>query len=209
MAFTPKKSQRELIPEGIQQAICYGVVDMGTQDGGFGPKPEMRIFWEFPAIRMLKDKDGNDIDKPRVINQSYNPSLHPKSNLGMHLTSWRGKSFTEDDVKNFDFFSVIGLSCQLTIIHKKAASGSMYDKIISVVGPAVPKDTENPHMRYAIEEHGKNIPEGLYDFLKDDIKKSPEYNNEQGPADFTPDDSSSETPDDYTPGRTEDEDPPF
>lgn len=203
MGFKPKKSQRELIPEGIQQAICYGVVDVGTQDGGFGPKPEMRIFWEFPEIRMTKDKNGNDVDLPRVLNKSYNPSLHPKSNLGIHLTSWRGKSFTNDDRENFDFFSIIGLSCQLTIIHETAKSGLIYDKVVSIVGPAKRKETENPHIRYSIEEHGKNIPDGLYDFLVDMIKDSPEYKGEQGPADWSePQDTSPQTPE-------EDDDVPF
>lgn len=203
MGFTPKKSQRELIPEGIQQAICYGVVDVGTQDGGFGPKPEMRIFWEFPEIRMLKDKDGNDVDLPRVLNKSYNPSLHPKSNLGIHLTSWRSKSFTDDERENFDFFSIIGLSCQLTIIHETAKSGSIYEKIVSIVGPAKRKDTENAHIKYSFEEHGKNIPDGLYSWLEDLIKESPEYKGDPLPGEtFQAEDTSPNDP-------QEDDDVPF
>ena len=200
MTFTPKKSQRELIPEGNHPAICYGVVDLGTQDTGFGPKRQMKIFWEFPKLRIDLERDGNTVNLPRVINKDYNPILHPKSNLAIHLTSWRGKSFSRDEMDSFDFFSLIGRACQLTIVHQESKLGMLYDKIISVVGPATVAEPENPPMKYAFEEHGKDIPDGVYGWLQDLIKESPEYKGESLPDEqHVPDDTSPMEPEQEIP----------
>jgi len=206
MGLTPKKQQRELIPEGIHKAICYGVVDVGTQPTNFGPKRNIKIFWEFPDLRIDLDRDGKTVNLPKVINKSYNPVLHEKSNISIHLTSWRGKSFTEQEKDTFDFFSLVGRGCSLTIVHQKSkATGNLYEKIVSIVGPAKVMEPENPPMKYAFEEHGKHIPDSVYDWLVDMIKESPEYKGEGTPDEQQfPDDTSPDGPD-YLP----DDEPAF
>jgi len=53
-----------------------------------------------------------------TISKFYTLSLHEKSNLGKDLTSWRGRPFTETEKQGFDVRNLIGVPCQLNVMHK-------------------------------------------------------------------------------------------
>jgi len=167
-----------LIPEDTYHAVCYGVVDLGTQETQFGPKQKVIIFWEQPDERMdVVDQDGEKISKPRVISNRYTNSIHEKATLGQLLVSWRGRPFTQDERDNFDLFNIIGANCLLGVVHNPSGD-DVYANVGTVVklmkGMTI-KTAENPILRYSIEDNGLDIPEGAYDWVKDIIKKSAEH----------------------------------
>ncbi len=202
MGFTPKTKPRVLVPEGQHHAVCYGVVDIGTQQSNFGPKRKLIIFWELPELRIDIEREGGTENLPRVTNGRYTATLHKKSNLSIHLTGWRGKAFTSDERRTFDFYSLLGQNCLLTIVHEWDAKGeNQYDNIAGITGlpkAMSPLAPENPLMKFCFEDNGKSIPKGIYDWLAELIKQSSEYRGASTDDEqLRPEDTSPTEPPDY------------
>jgi len=104
----------------MHKAICYGVYDLGTQfNETFGNKNhKVLLQWELPEARIDIQKDGEDLNLPRAQSKIYTLSLHEKANLRKDLESWRGKSFTATELEGFDLKNLLGVDCQLQVIHK-------------------------------------------------------------------------------------------
>ena len=75
------------VPIGVHKARCVKVIDLGTQKQEYGGeiswKRQILVIWELP-------EELNN-DQPMTISKFYTLSLHEKANLGMDLTSWRGR----------------------------------------------------------------------------------------------------------------------
>jgi hypothetical protein len=102
------------VPIGVHKARCVKVIDLGTQKQEYGGeiswKRQILVIWELP-------EELNN-DQPMTISKFYTLSLHEKANLGMDLTSWRGRPFTETEKQGFDVTNLIGVPCQLNVMHK-------------------------------------------------------------------------------------------
>ena len=178
MPLTAKapKTDRILIPEDTYQAVCYSLVDLGTQYNDRYKKDERKVSigWEIPEIRIETDEG----EKPVVISQKYTLSLHRKAKLREMLEAFRGKSFTLEELGAFDITNILNKNCMLQIIHytseddpetkQKVASVAKLYKGIEAVIP------ENPVQYFSMEE-GMEIPENLYPWQVEEIKKSKEY----------------------------------
>jgi len=109
----------EPVPEGTHIARCITVCDLGIQQSRFGSKEQVYLAFEIPAIRVKwESKDGEKHEGAALIGSTYTLSIHEKSILGKHLTSWRGKQFTDEERKAFDLFKVLGAPCMLSVTHK-------------------------------------------------------------------------------------------
>jgi len=141
------------VPPGTHLAVCYRVVDLGTQpDTGFGSKEKLCIFFELPHERItIKDAAGHDKEVPMGMSRFYSKTLGKRSNLRKDLEAWRGRAFTKEELDGFDLSAILGKACQLQV----ADNGEGKSQIVAVVG--VPKGTSvppasNPIMEYSISE---------------------------------------------------------
>lgn len=106
------------VPQGTHAAVCYLVADIGQQMTTYGAKHKVIIGFEIPdQIVEYKDKDGNDVKKPMIINNFYTASLSSKAILTGDLEGWRGKAFTSDELQGFNLFNVLGKPCVITVVH--------------------------------------------------------------------------------------------
>ncbi len=164
---------------GTYQAVCYGVIDIGTHDvvdmkGNKKKKWQVIILWELPTERI--EIDGNS--RPRGVSKFYTNSLHEKSTLFAHLNSWRGRPFTEKELEGFDLFTIIRANCLLQITNKKKKDGSIRDDVsgvMSLLKGMVKHEPENKIVTYSIADNGLNIPEHVPAWIKAFIEKSDEY----------------------------------
>ena len=138
------------VPTGVHNARCVRVIDLGTQRNDYGGnityKRQVLIIWEVP------DQISNDV--PMTISKFYTLSLHEKSNLGMDLVSWRGRPFTEQEKQGFDITKLIGVPCQINVMHNDSGK----EKISSVM--PLGKDTK------IHEQHHESISFSIDDFQK-------------------------------------------
>lgn len=119
-------------PQGLHSAVCVDVLDTWTEERpkefGGGLVEKTRLVWEIEE----KMDDG----KRFLVSQFYTASLHEKAKLRQHLESWRGRAFTEQELNGFDLENVVGVPCQLQVIHHTTKAGKTYANVAGIVPPS-------------------------------------------------------------------------
>jgi len=167
----------EPIPEGVHVATCYAIYDIGTQkkiwQDNIKWQPQVVICWELPEKRGMFEKDGIKQDLPRAISKVYALSLFKTAPLRKDLEAWRGKTFTDAELKGFSLKNVAGKSCLLQVVHKPKKEGSgVWQNVNAIM--ALPKghkheEPENPVVVWSILLEDKTINDnfdGVPDWIK-------------------------------------------
>lgn len=176
LTMPAKGAEFELPPEGSHIAVCYRVVDLGTQrteyQGQVGQKHKILISWELSDAPM---GDG----RPFTIGKTYTYSSDPKANLRKDLESWRGAPFREDELGSFDIGRLIGVGCMLGIAHRETERGN-YANVTAIL--RLPKGTKAPDVHntaicfsLADRPFSNTVFGMLSERLQETIKRSPEY----------------------------------
>ena len=186
MSLTAKETSGkgfDPIPEGVYQAICYSVIDLGTHHDDRFKKDihKVLIQWEIPGERIEIERDGKMLDLPRAISKRYTMSLHKKSSLRHDLEAWRGRRFSDAELAGFDLSKVAGSPCLLAIVHTEKADKT-YADIASIMAPPRGDGNkygrpENPVTVFEIPD-GQNGPFDIPDvpeWVADTIRESMEY----------------------------------
>lgn len=169
-----------LVPAGTYIARCYSMIHIGTiTENYMGESKELnkvRITWELPTeLKVFKEENG---EQPYSISKEFTLSMHEKANLRKFLESWRGKGFTDEEVKSFDVAKLLGKSCLISIIHKTSKQGNPYAVISSC--STLPKgmlcpNQINPSFEFSWENFDQDKFDSLPDWLKDKMKTSNQY----------------------------------
>jgi hypothetical protein len=167
------------IPKGTYQAVCYGVIDIGTQYSEIFDNESHKfiVLWEIPKLKLkLKDRNGGEKIVARTISKTYSLSIGKKSNFRADLISW----FGQEPEDNYDPRTLLEQNCLLTIAHKVSQTTQKIRANVSSIaglmdGMATLKP-ENSILSYIIEENGLDIiPSNIPTWIADEIKKSKEY----------------------------------
>ena len=128
------------IEEGTYMAVCFGLIDTGDEYSEKFDKcsPKFMILWELVGAGTIT-VDGREIN--RSVSQKYSRSLSPKSNLRKDLRAWRGREFTDDELKRFDMVNILGAPCQIQIINQ-TSNGKTYSNIAAIMN--LPKGMPRP-----------------------------------------------------------------
>jgi len=170
------------IPEGTYIATCVRVIDLGTQITTFQGADKLQrkvlIAWEVPDE--MVEFDGER--RPALIMQRYTASLSDKATLRKHLEAWRGRRFTEDELKGFDLKNVLGKACQLQVLHSENGAYANVAAIMAVPKGMPAPDVHHPLVHFSLDEgeFSVGIFDGLSDKLKAQIASSPEYKARTG-----------------------------
>lgn len=163
-------------PEGAHVAVCYRVVDLGTQETTYMGQPRkshvIMLAWELPDTEMT---DG----RPFSISKRYTYSSHSKSTLRKDLESWRGKRFEDSEFGTFDIGNLLGKPCMLNVVHTEK-NQTVYANIAAIM--RLPKGMNTPALHneqvllsLADRPFDRGAFEKLSDRLRETIMKSPEY----------------------------------
>jgi len=178
----------EPVPIGTHIARCITVCDLGLQPTGYGTKEKVYIGFEVYGddCRVKWEKDGKEHEGAALIGSRYTLSIHAKSILGQHLTSWRGKEFTEEERSGFDVFQVLGAPCMISIVHATKGDKT-YANIAAIM--RAPKGTVVPKQEGDLIGYSACHPDysGTIDKLPEWLKKlALEGQRMSTPADPTP-----------------------
>jgi len=159
-----KSSSFPSVSVGVHKARCIKVIDLGTQknefEGNITWKRQILVIWEVP-------EQTSETSEPLTISKFYTLSLHEKSNLGIDLTSWRGRPFSETEKKGFDISKLIGHTCLLNVIQ-----GNKNNKIGSIMPlPKGDKIAEQYHtgVVFDLEKYQKGQKE-IFNQLSEGIR---------------------------------------
>lgn len=141
------------IPAETHQAVCYGVVDIGTQKSHnpqHGAKRKLVLLFELPHCRA---DFGERKNQPRAISITLTASLNQKAVLRAMLESWRGRKFTPLELEGFDPKVLIGVNCMLGVIHEDKGDKTYANiKSISKLMAQIPSvKQENPPLYFTLE----------------------------------------------------------
>lgn len=170
------------VEPGTYPARCYSMIELGTIETEFnGEKKKahkVMITWELPTeTAVFKEEKGPE---PYAVSKTYTLSMHEKSTLRKDLESWRGKGFTEEEVRRFDITKLLGQPCLLSVIHQpgKTDPTKSYTVISSISkmikGMECPAQI-NPTRVLSFEQFNWEVYESLSEYVKDKIKSSDEY----------------------------------
>ena len=122
--------------------------------------------------------------RPFGIFKNYNLSWSEKANLRLDLQSWRGRPFTQEEMRKFDLKNVLGAFCMLNIIETNK-DDKTYTNVNGVTPvPAIIKQSGMPEgvnklELFNLQEPDMAMFETFSDNLKNKIKSSPEWQKTQ------------------------------
>jgi hypothetical protein len=147
---------------------------------------KIMVGWEIHGVNddgtPIKMKDG----RPFAMFKNYTFSWAEKANLRADLQSWRGKPFTQEEMRRFDLKNVLGAWCMLNVIEKPGADNKMYVNVAGVSPvPAVIKNAGlptaiNTNEMFTLNEPDMVMFQSFSDNLKKKIMASPEWEKLQG-----------------------------
>lgn len=135
-------------PQGVHVARCVTVVDVGQQRIVWNDEVKYQhkvwIAFEVPGVRVeWTDKNDKEHEGPAIIGKLYTLNIGEKAHLGQHLTSWRGKAFSKEEIRQgFDISKLLDVPCQLSVVHNEANNGKTYANIATIMG--LPAGMEAP-----------------------------------------------------------------
>jgi hypothetical protein len=138
---------------------------------------KVKFFWELHGDNLLIE------GKPLIQTRNYTLSLGDKASLRKDLESWRGKSFTEDELRGFDLRNLLDKWCMVTVQHRTANNGNTYADAVAVTPvPAIVQKAGLPQgvnqcVLFDLQKFDQKIFDELSQGLKDQIMQSAEYRN--------------------------------
>jgi hypothetical protein len=159
-------------PEGLHQAVCCDVVDLGLLPTPWGPKHKIELRWQ------LEITNPDHEDKPFMVTKRFTSSLHEKANLRSTLETWRGKKFSDEELDGFDIEALLGVNCQVQIIHN-ITDDATYANVQAVV-PA-PRNAAKLRVRDYVRKVDRQEDEPQY--RKDAAKPKGPWSKEQQATD--------------------------
>jgi len=171
----------KIAPTGSHLARLYRIIDLGTQKSEYMGKVNMlrkvKFFWELHGDD-LKTDDG----KPLIQTRNYTLSLGEKASLRKDLESWRGKSFTDDELRGFDLTNLLDKWCMITVQHRESNGKTYADAVAVTPVPAVVAKAGLPEgvnttLLFDMQKFDQAVFDGLSDGLKNQIMQSSEFQN--------------------------------
>jgi len=187
----------ERCPPGMHLARCYRIMDLGTQKSEYMGQTKylhkIMIGWELHGV----DESGKPLTmfdgRPFAIFKNYTLSWSEKANLRLDLQSWRGKPFSQEEMRKFDLKNVLGAWCMLNVIERQGQNGNTYSNVDSVSPvPTIIKQNGlpqpvNKNEMFNLQEPDWALFETFSDNLKQKIINSPEFEKVKKAADYQKD----------------------
>ena len=171
-------SNREAIPADTYVGRCVEMIQIGTLTKTFEGKqkevPTVRLSWELPDYKV--EYDGKE--EPAMIGEEFTLSLHEKAGLRKVLKSWRGRDFTDAELKGFSMKNLLGAPCMLSVAHatkgdKTYANVATVSKLMAKM--VCPDQVNTSRILAYGEDFDWAVFDALPNWIKDKMKTTPEF----------------------------------
>jgi hypothetical protein len=126
-------------------------------------------------------------------------SWSDKANLRLDLQAWRGKPFTQEEMRRFDLKNILGAWCMLNVIERQGSNGKTYSNVQTITPvPSVMKqggmpDGVNPLEIFNLSDPDMKLFDSFSKQLQEKIMQSPEWQKISGKTRSESDDSNFES----------------
>lgn len=169
------------IEPGVYMAVCVGVIDLGEQYSEMfkNYRNEVQIVWEIPSETV--EIDGET--KPRQLSRTFSVATSKKANLRAIISSWNGKTYSDDEFGELELFAQIGKPCMLNVVLNDSGEYSNVDSVVPMPkGVPAPVST-TPPIRWDMDAWDDAVFQTLPEWARDKIKKSTQYTKQHTPTD--------------------------
>jgi len=158
---------------GSHDVICCQLVDFGTHDKEWKGKTVgkvNKVNFGFEFINETMDGENGEFNP--IWGAQFTNSLSKKANLRGILEGWRGKQFTEEELKGFDLSKLLGMPCTL-VIQPNTNGNPKIQAIMRAKDLVGKRDVHE----YWVEEgcFENEIPDWMPEWMMDEIKSSYEF----------------------------------
>lgn len=169
------------IEPGVYIAICVGVIDLGEQysEKFKNYSNKVKIVWEIPSETV--EVDGKQ--EPRQLSKEFTISSSKKGNLRGFISSWNAKSYSDDEFLELDLFEQLGLACQLNVVLNETGEYANIETIMPLPKGFPVPESKTEHIKWDMENWDDAVFEKLPEWIRDQIKKSTQYQKEHAPTD--------------------------
>ena len=160
------------VEPGIYDAICYGIIDIGTQHNEWQGETSVKhqAILKFELMDEIMEYEGKQVRK--IFSQFYTLSLHVKAKLRKHLNGWRGRDFTAEELSGFELKNVLGKPCRL-VVGLTENGKSTIESVSKYKGDKADIDRDIEY--FSFEDFRGDFPEWMSDGIKGLCQKSDEY----------------------------------
>lgn len=115
---------------GVYTSISSAMVDLGLQKSEKFKTTQRKfmLIWTIQG----EEVEINGEKQARQISKEYSFSLNEKSTLRKDLQAWRGKTFSEEELKGFNILTILNKACQLQIILEEK-NNKKYNNIAGIM----------------------------------------------------------------------------
>jgi len=174
LTATTSGTSYKSVPPGTYSARCFKVIDLGTQKRDYNGKVsyahQVMIVWELPTELI---EEGEYAGQPYAVAKFYTLSLHEKANLRKDLEAWRGRAFSEEELKGFDLHNIIGKPCMVSVIHSDTGKTKV-NGVMALVRGMTLHEAINPSVVFDIDKWDDATFDSFSDGIKEIIKRSEE-----------------------------------
>lgn len=137
---TQSESKFKTHDEGQFVGQCVDVINLGEKLEQYPDTPAKVV--EKCAL-VFRTGEQNDAGEYIDLSREFTISMHERSGLRKFLEQWRGKPYTEDEIKKagVPLHKLTGQYGLLTVAHKTSGNGKTYANIAACVG--VPKQMQS------------------------------------------------------------------
>lgn len=130
-----KVKQRKIINPGKHVAICFSIIDLGTQKvkefktGNLVDKKQVELSFEFPLFRATYNEEKG----PQIMAhfQRYTKSFFKSARLKETIQTWLGRKLENNEA--FDMQTLLGRACHITLEQNPDNSGKKDDDTGKVI----------------------------------------------------------------------------
>lgn len=180
LVFGEQTSNFQPAPTGLHPAICCSLIDLGTQTYKFKDQETTGRYFIAKWELLIDEKQANG--QAFTVSKKWKFSGNEKANMRKDLEAWRGKKFTNEEMKTWDIANIVGARCMLNVTHAPSADGSTtYANIASIapmmkgLTPLAPTLDPQLFLMSDPKYFKPDLLESLSDNLRVRIKSSPEY----------------------------------
>lgn len=169
------------VDPGVYVAICVGVIDLGEQykENFKNYSNEVQIVWEL--VGETVEVDGEQ--KPRQLSRTFAVATSKKANIRAVLSSWNGKTYSDEEFGELDLFDQIGKACQLNVVLNDTGEYANVESVIPLPKGMPAPTTNTPPIKWDMEQWNDEGFKALPDWVQEKIKKSTQYQTMHTPTD--------------------------
>jgi hypothetical protein len=167
------------VEPGVYMAVCVGIIDLGEQYSEKFKSYANKILFVWELVGETVEVDGEQ--KPRQLSKEFSISSSKKSNLRGFISSWNGKTYSDDEFSDLEIFDQIGKACQLQVVLNETGEYANVDNLMQLPkGFPIPK-TETVPILWDMDNWNDEVFETIPEWIQEKIKTSSQYQKGHAP----------------------------